>query len=100
MKTLIVDDHPMFRRGVREILEDYPAITAVAEADDGASAIQHMELMTPDIAIFDLALPEVDGLELVGWAHDNAPTVKCVVLTMYDDRPYLNRAGIPGGSKL
>lgn len=92
MKVLIVDDHPMFRRGVREILEAFADIDAIAEADNGVSAIQHLQLQQPDIAIFDLALPEIDGLALLEWTGTNTPEVRCVILTMYDDREYLDRA--------
>ena len=92
LKILIVDDHPMFRRGVRDIVEDYAVDSTIAEADNGASAIQHLELMAPDVAFVDLALPEVDGLEVLDWAARHAPDVKCIVLTMYDERQYLERA--------
>lgn len=92
MRVLIVDDHPMFRRGVRDILAEHPLISSIAEAEDGASAIDNMQRTPPDVAVFDLALPEVDGLQLVAWVNANSPGTACIVLTMYDDREYLDRA--------
>ncbi len=92
MKILVVDDHPMFRRGVREILEAWPEVESIMEADNGATAIRHIELMAPEFAIIDLALPDVDGLELMAWVCEHAAATRCIVLTMYDEQRYLERA--------
>lgn len=92
MKILVVDDHPMFRRGVRDILEQVDSVDSIIEADNGATAMRQIELLAPDIAIVDLALPEIDGLELIAWIADQAAGIRCIVLTMYDEQRYLERA--------
>lgn len=92
MKVLLVDDHPIFRRGVREILQERPEVASIAEADDGAAALQQLRVAEPDLAIFDIALPGHDGFELVAWCRDHAPGIECILLTMHDDPEYLDRA--------
>jgi DNA-binding NarL/FixJ family response regulator len=92
MKVLLVDDHPIFRRGVREILQERPEIASVAEAEDGAAALHQLRVAEPDLALFDIALPGHDGLELVTWCRDHAPGIECILLTMYDEPEYLERA--------
>lgn len=89
---LIADDHPIFRRGLREIIEESPRYIVAAEAGDGQSAIRHLELGRFDAAVLDLAMPERGGLQVLEWARQHAPETVCVVLTMYADKGYLDRA--------
>lgn len=91
-KVLIVDDHPIFRRGVRHLIEQYPGMSVVAEANDGLSAIRQMGVHEPDIVIVDLFMPNIDGLGVVQWAKENAPQTACIVLTMQTDDALIERA--------
>jgi DNA-binding NarL/FixJ family response regulator len=90
--VLIADDHPIFRRGVRHLVEQYPGMTVVAEANDGLSAIRQISLHAPGIAIVDLFMPNVDGLGVVEWVQENAPDTLCIVLTMQTDEALIERA--------
>lgn len=89
---LIADDHPVFRRGLRDAIERAGAAEIVAEAGDGASAMRLIELHRPALALLDLAMPEADGLAVLAWARQAAPELRAVVLTMYPDQAYLERA--------
>ncbi len=89
---LIADDHPIFRRGVRNIIEESPYYVVTAEAGDGQSAIRQLELNRFDAAVLDLAMPDRSGLQVLQWMRDNTPGTACVVLTMYADEGYLKRA--------
>lgn len=91
-KVLIVDDHPIFRRGVRHLIEQYPGMSVVAEANDGLSAIRQMGFHEPDIVIVDLFMPNIDGLGVVQWAQENARDTACIVLTMQTDDALIERA--------
>jgi DNA-binding NarL/FixJ family response regulator len=62
IRVVLADDHPMFRRGLRAVLEESPDIEVVAEADDGEAAIARVDAMRPDVAILDLDMPRKDGV--------------------------------------
>lgn len=91
-KVLIVDDHPIFRRGVRHLIEQYPGMSVVAEANDGLSAIRQMGIHEPDIVIVDLFMPNIDGLGVVQWTQENAQETACIILTMQTDDALIERA--------
>jgi DNA-binding NarL/FixJ family response regulator len=77
---------------LREIIEESPRYIVAAEASDGQSAVRHLELGRFDAAVLDLAMPERGGLQVLEWARQHAPETVCVVLTMYADKGYLDRA--------
>lgn len=92
-KTLIVaDDHPIFRRGLCEVFNETNRYSVIGEAADGLEAIALMRSSRPDIAVLDISMPGMDGLDVLiktrQWA--NPPIV--VVLTLYDDEAYLHKA--------
>lgn len=89
---LIADDHPVFRHGLREIIEEAGQFHVVAEADDGRSAIEQIGLLRPDIAILDLSMPARDGFEVAEWIRDNAASVRTVIMTMHNEPAFLRRA--------
>jgi len=92
LAVLIADDHPMMRRGLRDIVVASDGYRVAAEAGDGRSAIRQLELLRPDIALIDLAMPELDGFAVVEWARAHQPELRVVMLTMYADAAYLERA--------
>jgi len=89
---LIVDDHPIFRRGLFEIIQETSEFHVIAEADNGEKALNALRGTMPEIAILDIALPVLSGLDiLVKINHWGARPI-VVLLTMYDDETYLRKA--------
>ena len=91
-RIVIVDDHPIFRRGLKEIIESDAKYVVAAEVGDGESAIQQIKSIKPDVAVVDLNLPRINGLEVVRavCALPHPPVV--VVLTMQADEGTFNAA--------
>jgi len=90
LRVLIADDHPLFRQGLRAALERRPDVVVVAEAGDGREAIALVREHAPDVAILDLSMPELDGLEVLAQAATWPSAPAFVVLTMHD--AYASRA--------
>jgi two-component system response regulator DegU len=86
IKVLIADDHPIFRAGVRQSLERHGNIRIVAEAEDGEEALTKMLDAKPDVAIVDIQMPKMTGLELARRAEHMNLTTRIILLTMMDDR--------------
>jgi len=91
-RIVIVDDHPIFRRGLKEIIESDGKYMVAAEVGDGVSAIQQIKSLKPDVAVVDLHLPKVSGLEVVRAARALAYPPIVVVLTMQADEGTFNAA--------
>src|SRR5215510_14602190 len=90
ISTLIADDHPIFRQGLRMVIEADPLLKVVAEAGDGESALARISELQPDVAVLDIDMPPPDGLA-VAREFRNEP-VAIVVLTMHKDEATLNAA--------
>jgi len=90
--VLIIDDHPIFREGVRQILNTIDSIDVIAESDSGDSAIGQIDYNKPDIILLDLAMPGLDGLSVLKKIKKKHPTIIVVILTGYNDRAYLDTA--------
>jgi DNA-binding NarL/FixJ family response regulator len=96
---LLADDHVLVRQGIRQFLEEESDIQVVAEADDGEQALQLIEQHQPDIAVLDVHMPEVTGVEATRRIKAHYPQVRVLILTAYDDDPYvfaLLQAGADG----
>lgn len=87
--VLLADDHAVVRAGIRQFLEHAPDITVVAEADDGAMAQALIAEKQPDVAVLDIQMPQASGIEVTRWVRANHPDVGVLVLTAYDDDPYV-----------
>jgi DNA-binding NarL/FixJ family response regulator len=87
--VLLADDHAVVRAGIRQFLEHAPDISVVAEADEGAMAKALIEEHRPDVAVLDIQMPEASGIEVTRWVRANHPEVGVLVLTAYDDDPYV-----------
>jgi DNA-binding NarL/FixJ family response regulator len=99
IRVLLADDHVLVRQGIRQFLEDEADIEVIAEANDGAEAIQMIQEQQPDIAILDIRMPQVSGVEATRRIKDRFPQVRVLILTAYDDDPYvfaLLQAGADG----
>ena len=92
VKLLIVDDHPLFRRGLREVIEENPRFQVVGEAADGEAALRLIAELKPSIAVVDIDMPRLSGLELVRALQKMKSPVTPVFLTMYDEEDMFNAA--------
>jgi DNA-binding NarL/FixJ family response regulator len=90
--VLIADDHPIFRKGLREILEAEPSLRLVGEAEDGARALSMLRALRPQVAVLDVDMPELDGIGVArAVRQENLPTA-IVLLTMHRHEDYFNAA--------
>jgi DNA-binding NarL/FixJ family response regulator len=89
IRVLIVDDHPTLRRGLRSLLSSYPDIEVVGEADNGTTALQAVMDLSPHVILLDIQMFGVDGIEIASRILRNAPQVKIIVLTAYDNDEYI-----------
>jgi len=85
IRVMVVDDHPVWRDGVRQDLERLRAATVVAEASDGGEAIDIVPAAMPDVVLMDLRLPTVSGIEAIRRIIDETPHVKILVLSATGD---------------
>jgi DNA-binding NarL/FixJ family response regulator len=92
VQILIVDDHPLFRRGIRWSLENEYDLLVVGEAADGPAAIQQADLLVPDIVLVDLNMPQMSGLDVTRILKRRHPQVGIIILTMHEDDEQLFHA--------
>ena len=93
MTTIVLaDDHPIVRQGMRGLLESEPGFVVVGEAGDGREAVELVERLQPDVAILDLMMPELNGLEVARRALRLSPRTRVVILSMYSDEPHVLEA--------
>jgi DNA-binding NarL/FixJ family response regulator len=92
IQVLIVDDHPLFRRGVRWSLESESDILVVGEAGDGQSAVQQADQLVPDVVLIDINMPVMSGLEVTRILKRRHPQTGVIVFTMHEDDEQLFHA--------
>lgn len=92
IRIIIADDHPIFRRGLKMVVESDSVLKVVAETDNGAEALRAVELHEPDVVVLDMNMPEMDGLAVARAIQaKNLPTAP-IFLTMHDDEAIFNAA--------
>jgi DNA-binding NarL/FixJ family response regulator len=99
IRVLLADDHAVVRKGIREFLEEDGEITVVAEASDGIEAVRLVGEHAPNVAVLDIQMPRMTGIEATRQIKAAYPGVRVLILTAYDDDPYvfaLLRAGADG----
>ena len=99
LALLLVDDHRMVRQGLRKIIESREDWQVVAEAGDGREAIALAEQHSPDVAVIDISMPRLNGIEAVREMTRRSPLTRVLVLSMHDDEAYVTqvlRAGAAG----
>jgi DNA-binding NarL/FixJ family response regulator len=84
IRLLLVDDHPVFRDGLRGVFADDPDFEVVGEAGNGAEALARVERDGADVVLMDLRMPEMGGVEAIRRLRERAPSVRVLVLTTYD----------------
>jgi len=98
IRILLADDHSIVRGGLRRLIEDSGDMEVVAEAADGREAIQQVHQIMPDVAVIDISMPGVDGLEVVSRLRLSHPKLPILILTMHEEEQYVVRA-IEAGAK-
>jgi DNA-binding NarL/FixJ family response regulator len=97
-RILLADDHTVVRRGLRLVLEAEPDLEVVAEAADGAEAVQRAASGDVDLAVLDVAMPRMTGLQATREIRRRSPDVRILILSMHDNEQYLYEALRAGAS--
>src|SRR5215470_6496772 len=92
VRIVIADDHPVFRRGLRTIVEAEPSLKVVAEAEDAVTALARIRAEEPDVAILDIDMPNGGGFEVVREIQKLSLPTQVIFLTMYKDEGLFNKA--------
>jgi NarL family two-component system response regulator LiaR len=99
IRILLADDHVIVRAGIRQFLEQNPDIKVIAEASDGQEACTMLEQYKPDVVVLDIQMPKMNGIEVSRWIRAQNLTTGILILTAYDDEPYVQavlKAGANG----
>ncbi len=99
IRVVLADDHVLVREGIRQFLEETDDIQVIGEAGNGAEVLQLVEETSPDVAVLDIQMPEVTGIEATRRIKQHFPDVQVLILTAHDDDPYIRallRAGADG----
>lgn len=89
IKVLLADDHHIVRSGIRQLLESSKDIQVIAEAGDGEEAQSLIRQHKPDVAVLDIQMPKASGIEVTRWVRSHLPEIGVLILTAYDDEPYV-----------
>ena len=89
IRILLADDHTLVRNGIRSILENFPEIEIVGEAQDGAEAIKKVKELTPDILMVDIAMPILNGIEVVTEVNKRFEGTRSLILSMHNNEDYI-----------
>jgi two-component system, NarL family, response regulator NreC len=98
VRVLLADDHGIVRKGLRFVLESEADMEVVAEAGNGREAVRLCEQLQPDVAIVDIAMPQLNGIEAVSLIGKASPQTKSLILSMHADETYILRA-LSAGAK-
>lgn len=98
IRVLLADDHIIVRGGLRRILEESGDMEVVAEAAEGREALQQIHQTKPDVAVVDISMPGLDGLEVISQARHYYPKLPILILTMHEEEQYVVRAIAAGAN--
>lgn len=99
MRVVLADDHHLVRSGIRALLESIEGVTVIAEAGNGRDAWEAIDTHHPDVALLDISMPGLNGLEVAARVRDSSPRTRVVVLSMHAGESYITqalRAGVAG----
>ena len=85
IRVVIADDHPIFRKGLREVIQEGPSLLLVGEADEGLAAFGLLQTLKPDVAVLDIGMPKMDGFTLAREVRTLELPVAIIFLTMYKE---------------
>jgi DNA-binding NarL/FixJ family response regulator len=91
LRILLADDHTVVRQGLRKVLEERAEWEVIAEAGDGREAVRQAEELKPDVAIIDIAMPLLNGIEATRQIVKRCPSTRVLILTMHLDEAYVNQ---------
>ncbi|MCP3028094.1 response regulator transcription factor [Halobacillus sp. A5] len=89
---VLIDDHKLFREGVKRILDFESSFEVVAEGDDGSAALELIENHNPDIVLMDINMPSMNGVEATAEITQRYPHLKVIILSIHDDENYVTHA--------
>ncbi|HEY0410290.1 MAG TPA: response regulator transcription factor [Candidatus Dormibacteraeota bacterium] len=98
IRVFLVDDHAMFREGVRSLLEGEPDLEVVGEVEDGRQAVQTALTLAPDVVLMDITMPQLDGIEATRQIRSQNDAIKVLILTMHDNEDVFFRSISAGAS--
>ena len=91
LRILLADDHTLVRQGLRKVLEERAEWEVVAEAGDGREAVRKAEEFKPDVAVIDIGMPLLNGIEATRQIVKRSPATRVLILTMHSDEAYVNQ---------
>lgn len=97
-KIIIVDDHKIFRKGLRFLLDDMDGINVIAEAENGQEFLNLLEVSSPDIVLMDINMPKMNGIDATLEAMKFHPNLKIIVLSMHGEEQYYDKM-VEAGAK-
>lgn len=92
IRVILADDHALVRAGIRSLLESIAGVEVIAECGDGRQALDLIAEHRPDIALLDIGMPSLSGLEVARRAGQESPRTRCIILSMHADATYVRRA--------
>lgn len=92
ISIVLIDDHKLFREGVKRILEFEPSFKVVAEGDDGSEAEQLVNEYQPDVVLMDINMPDMNGVQATAKLVEKFPNVNVIILSIHDDESYVSHA--------
>ena len=92
LRILLADDHPIFRKGLRQTIEAEAGLRVVAEAEDGETALRLLQELRPELAVLDINMPKADGLEVAREVRQRKLPIEVIFLTMHSEEAVFNRA--------
>lgn len=92
IKVVIVDDHPIVRKGLKALLKSEKSIKVVADYSNGLSAISCCKSFNPDVMLLDVKMPDCMGYDIISDIKKISPQIKIVILTAYDDKEYVEQS--------
>jgi DNA-binding NarL/FixJ family response regulator len=95
--VILADDHAAVREGIRRFLESAGDVRVVAEVADGLAAIEAIRALKPALAVLDIKMPGASGIEVTRWIRASAPSTGVLILTAYDEEPFV-RAALEAGA--
>jgi DNA-binding NarL/FixJ family response regulator len=90
--VILADDHALFRAGIRSLLESFPGVRVVAETETGRDLVRLAQELKPSLAVVDITMPELNGLDALLQLKQVAPTMRIIMLTMHMSEEYVMRA--------